>query len=176
MGGGTCVTPRGRALLTALALAMFLAAVPVYPGDLMGTWRGTLTVDGQAIEFTASFSENDYFLFTYENSFGMVRIVELSGPGQIQFTPPGGGVMTMVVESVQKRPNGVAYILRTSFERISNGAREQQYITEEADYALTAEGLRVRIVRKPVSYFGDKGGAGAGAANVRVVEGVLKKR
>jgi hypothetical protein len=171
MGGSTGITPRGGALLTTIAFAILLAALPAYPGDLMGTWRGTLTMDGQPIEFTASFSENDYFLFTYENSFGMVRIVELSGPGQIQFAPPGGGMMTMVVESVQKRPNGVAYILRTSFERISNGTREQQYLTEEADYALTAEGLRVRIVRKPVSYFGDKG-----AQNVRVVEGVLKKR
>ena len=63
----------------------------------MGTWRGTLTVDGQAIEFTATFSENDYFLFTYTINGGLVRIVELSGPGQIQFVPPGGGVMTMVV-------------------------------------------------------------------------------
>jgi hypothetical protein len=176
MGGGTCITPRGGALLTAIAFAILLAAAPAYPGDLMGTWRGTLTMDGQAIEFTATFSENDYFLFTYENSFGMVRIVELSGPGQIQFVPPGGGVMTMVVESVVKRPQGIAYILRTSFERASNGYMEQQYITEEADYALTAEGLRVRIVRRPVSYFGDKGGSTGGARNVRVVEGVLKKR
>jgi hypothetical protein len=53
---------------------------------------------------------------------------------------------------------------------------EQQYITEEADYALTAEGLRVRIVRRPVSYFGDRGGSTGGARNVRVVEGVLQKR
>ena len=162
--------------MTAIAFAIILAAAPACPGDLMGTWRGTLTMDGQAIEFTATFSENDYFLFTYENSFGMVRIVELSGPGQIQFVPPGGGVMTRVVESVVNRPQGIAYILRTSFERASNGYIEQQYITEEADYALTAEGLRVRIVRRPVSYFGDKGGSTGGARNVRVVEGVLKKR
>jgi hypothetical protein len=174
MGGGTCITPRVGALLTAIAI--LLAAARAHPGDLMGTWRGTLTMDGQAIEFTATFSENDYFLFAYENSFGMVRIVELSAPGQIQFAPPGGGVMTMVVESVRKRPNGIAYVLRTSFERASNGYVEQQYITEEADYALTAEGLRVRIVRRPVSYLGDKGGSAGGAANVRIVEGVLKKR
>ena len=135
-----------------------------------------LKCDNACFHDVPNISENDYFLFTYENSFGMVRIVELSGPGQIQFVPPGGGVMTMVVESVVKRPQGIAYILRTSFERASNGYIEQQYITEEADYALTAEGLRVRIVRRPVSYFGDKGGSTGGARNVRVVEGVLKKR
>jgi hypothetical protein len=142
----------------------------------MGTWRGTLTMDGQPIEFTATFSENDYFLFTYENALGMVRTVELAAPGQLRFLPPGGGVMIMVVESVVKRPNAVAYVLRTSFERNNNGAIEQQYITEEADYALTAEGLRVRIVRRPVSNLGDKSGSTGGARNVRVVEGVLHKK
>ena len=177
MGGGTGITPRGGALLTVIAIAILVAAAPAHPGELMGTWRGTLAMDGQAIEFTATFSENDYFLFTYENSFGMVRIVELSGPGQIQFAPPGGGLMTMVVESVRKRPDGVAYVLRTSFERASNGAVvDRQNITEEADYSLTPEGLKVRIVRRPLSFPGDKSGSTGGAPNVRVVEGVLKKR
>jgi hypothetical protein len=177
MGGGTCITPRGGVLLTVIAVAILLAAAPAHPGDLMGTWRGTLSMDGQAIEFTATFSENDYFLFTYENSFGMVRTVELSGPGQIQFAPPGGGLMTMVVESVRRRPDGVAYVLRTSFERASNGAVvERQNIIEEADYSFTAEGLKVRIVRRPVAFLGDKSGSTGGSPNARIVEGVLKKR
>ena len=141
----------------------------------MGTWRGTLAVDGQALEFTATFSENDYFVFTYEINGGLMRIVELSAPGQIQFAPPGGGVMTMVVESVVKRPQGIAYILRTSFERAGGGSLDQQHIIEEADYALTAQGLRVRIIRRAASYFGDRGGSTGGPRNARVFEGLLKK-
>jgi hypothetical protein len=176
-GRGAGITPRLGVLLIAVAATLLPAVGPAHAGALMGTWRGTLTMDGQPIEFTATFSENDYFLFTYENALGMVRTVELSAPGQLRFMPPGGGVMTMVVESVVKRPNAVAYVLRTSFERTgNNGSIEQQYVTEEADYAVTAEGLRVRIVRRPASYFSDKGGAPGGARNARVVEGLLQKK
>jgi hypothetical protein len=149
---------RAGVLAAALAGVVWLPGLPAHADDLTGAWRGTVTLDGQPTEFTATFSENGYFLFTYTTNGGFVRTVELSGPGQVRFATPEGGVMTLVVESVVKRPQGIAYILRTSFERASNGYMEQQYITEEADYALTAEGLRVRIVRRPVSYFGDKGG------------------
>ena len=97
-------------------------------------------MEGQEAEFTATFSENGYFVFTYENNQGFVRTVELSAPGQIQFVPPGGGVMTMAVASVVKRPGGVAYVIHTGFERTSGGYLEQQYMTEEADYALVPAG------------------------------------
>jgi hypothetical protein len=168
--------PRLAFLVAALVSGVLLSAPPARPADLTGTWRGPITVDGQTAEFTATFSENGYFLYTYENSLGLVHTVELSGPGQIQFAPPGGGVMTLVVVSVVKRPDGIAYVLRTSFERASGGTLEQQYVSEEADYALTPEGLRMRIVRRPVSYLGDKGGSTGGAQNARIVEGLLKKR
>ena len=138
-------------------------------GGERSRWR-----DRQA-DFTATFSENGYFVFSYENNQGFVRTVELSAPGQIQFVPPGGGVMTMAVASVVKRPGGVAYVLHTGFERTSGGYLEQQYVTEEADYALTAGGLRVRIVSRAASYFGDRSGSAGGPRNDRIIEGLLKK-
>jgi hypothetical protein len=159
----------------ALASVVLLSAPLARPADLTGTWRAVITVDGQAAEFTATFSENGYFLFTYENNSGLVRTVELSAPGQIQFVPPGGGVMTLAVESVVKRPDGIAYVLHTGFERTSGGYLNQHYVSEEADYALTNEGLRVRIVSRAASYFGDRGGSTGGPQNARVVEGLLKK-
>jgi hypothetical protein len=169
------MAPRLGVLVVALASVLLLSARPARPEDLTGTWQGTVTVEGQAAEFTATFSENGYFLFTYENNQGLVRIVELSAPGQIQFVPPGGGVMTMAVASVVKRPGGVAYVLHTGFERTSGGYLQQQYVTEEADYALTTDGLRVRIVSRAASYFGDRGGSTGGPRNDRVFEGLLKK-
>ena len=75
--------------------------------------------------------------------------------------------MTMAVASVVKRPGGVAYVLHTGFERTSGGYLEQQYVTEEADYALTAGGLRVRIVSRAASYFGDRSGSAGGPRNDR---------
>ena len=168
-------TPRLGVLGAALVSVVLLSARPARPEDLTGTWRGTVTMEGQAAEFTATFSENGYFVFSYENNQGFVRTVELSAPGQIQFVPPGGGVLTMAVASVVKRPGGVAYVLHTGFERTSGGYLQQQYVTEEADYALTAGGLRVRIVSRAASYFGDRGGSAGGPRTTAVVEGVLKK-
>ena len=169
------LAPRLGVLGVTVVSLLLLSARFARPEDLTGTWRGTLTVEGQAVEFTATFSENGYFLFTYENDQGFVRIVELSAPGQIQFVPPGGGVMTMAVASVVKRPGGVAYVLHTSFERTSGGYLEQQYVTEEADYSLTANGLRVRIVSRATSYLGNRRGPTGGPQNNRVLEGLLKK-
>jgi hypothetical protein len=169
------IAPRLGVFAVALAAGLLLSARPARPEDLTGTWRGTVTVEGQAVEFTATFSENGYFLFTYENNQGLVRTVELSAPGQIQFVPPGGGVMTMAVASVVKRPGGVAYVLHTGFERTSGGYLEQRYVTEEADYALTTGGLRVRIVSRAASYFGDRGGSTGGPRNDQVYEGLLKR-
>jgi hypothetical protein len=169
------MAPRLGVFAIALASVVLLSARLARPEDLTGTWRGTVTVEGQAAEFLATFSENGYFLFTYENNRGLVRIVELSAPAQIQFVPPGGGVMTMAVASVVKRPGGVAYVLHTGFERTSGGYLQQQYVTEEADYALTTDGLRVRIVSQAASYFGDRGGSTGGPQNARVFEGLLKK-
>ena len=153
---------------------VLLSAQPARPAGLTGTWRGTVTADGQTAEVTATFSENDYVLYTYASDSGLVRTVELSGPGQIQWVPLGGGVMTLAVDSVVKRPGGIAYVLHTGFERTTGGRLDRQYVSEEADYALTPEGLRVRIVSRAGSYFGDRVGA-TGPRNVRVVEGLLKK-
>ena len=162
-------------VLAALASAVWLSGLPVRADDLTGAWRGTVTLDGRATEFTATFSENGYFLFTYTTNGGLVRTVELSGPGQIRFAPPEGGVMTLVVDSVVKRPGGVAYLLRTGFERQAGDRVEQQYAAEEADYALTAAGLRVRIVSRPTASLEDKGGSAGGPPAARVYEGILKR-
>ena len=93
---------RVAAALTALVVLAVVA--PARAADLTGTWRGEL--DGKVGEFTTSFSEDGYVLFEYPNNTGFVRSVELTAPGQIQFLPPGGGVTTVAVDSVVKRPRG----------------------------------------------------------------------
>jgi hypothetical protein len=83
--------------------------------------------------------------------------------------------MTVVVESVVKRPGGVAYVLRTGFERAAGGGVERQYTLEEADYALTAAGLRVRIISRPAASLEDRGSSAGASGSARVYEGLLKK-
>jgi hypothetical protein len=163
-------------VLAAVVLSVFLfSAAPARAHELTGAWRGIVTLDGQATEFTATFSENGYFLFTYTTSAGFVRTVELSAPGQLQFAPPGGGVMTLVVESVARRPGGVSYVLHTGFERRSASGVERQYARDEADYGLTGAGLRVRVVSRPVASLEDTGASAAGTQGARIYEGLLKK-
>jgi hypothetical protein len=166
----------GTGFLAAILLSVFvLSTAPARGDELTGAWRGTVTLDGQATELTATFSEQGYFLFTYTVNGGLVRTVELSTPGQLRFAPPGGGVMTLVVESVVRRPGGVAYVFRTGFERQTAGRVEQEYAREEADYGLTAAGLQVRIVSRPIASLEDTGGSASGSQGTRVYEGLLKK-
>jgi hypothetical protein len=169
------MAPRIAVSAAALVLVALVSARPAAPADLTGTWRGPVSVDGETSEFTATFSEAGYFLLTYANNQGLVRTLELAAPGQIRFVPPGGGVMTLAVESIVKRPGGLSFVLHTGFERTSGGYLDQQYVTEEVDYALTTEGLQVRVVSRAAAYFGDKSGPSGGPRNEKVLQGVLKK-
>ncbi len=172
---GTGISARLGAVAAALALVVPVAAAPACAADLTGTWQGTIAADGQAVEFRQRFSENGYVLFDYTNNRGSVQTVELSAPGQIQWVPPGGGVWTVAVELVVKGPGGVSYVLHSAFERTSGGYLDQRYQTEEHHYALTNEGLRVRIVSRAATYFGDRGGPTGGPLQTETFEGVLTK-
>ena len=105
-----------RSALAAALAFVILSVAPARAEELTGTWQGTLTGDGQPIEFTVAFSEDGYALYEYKNNKGVVQTVELSAPGQVQFVPPGGGVRTVAVESVVKRPGGLSYVLHIGFE------------------------------------------------------------
>jgi hypothetical protein len=154
---------------------LVLSVPPARAEELTGTWQGTLTGDGQAIAFTVAFSEDGYALYEYKNNKGVVQTVELSAPGQVQFVPPGGGVRTVAVESVVKRPGGLSYVLHIRFERASGGYLDQRFSSHQYDYALTREGLRLRLVSRAASYIGDRGGPIGGAQKPEIVEGVLSK-
>jgi hypothetical protein len=168
----------GSRLAAALTALVVLSLVPpARAADLTGSWRGTL--DGWVGEFTTAFNDDGYVLFEYTNNDGAVRTVELTTPGQIQFVPPGGGVTTVAVNSVVKRPGRVSYVLHIGFERASGRYPEQRYVTEQHEYALTNQGLWVRLVSRTSTYFDDDGGSTGGPTGgpekMRIIEGVLKR-
>jgi hypothetical protein len=165
----------GLRLVAALTALVVLSLVPpARAADLTGNWRGTL--DGMAGELTTAFNEDGYVLFDYTSKNGSVRAIELTAPGQIQFAPPGGGVTTVVVSSVVKRPGGVSYVLHLGFEHASGGHLDQRYVTEQREYALTKQGLWVRVVSRASTHFMDEGETtGGGPQKVRIIEGVLRR-
>jgi hypothetical protein len=83
-------------------------------------------------------------------------------------------VTTVAVDSVVKRPCEVSYVLRIASERASGGYH-QRYLIEERQYALTNQGLWVRVVTRASPYFGDRGGSTADPQKVEIIEGVLKR-
>ena len=165
----------GLRLAAAVTALVVLSLVPpARAADLTGQWRGTL--DGRVGELTTAFNEDGYVLFEYTSKNGSVRTIELTAPGQIQFVPPGGGVTTVAVNSVVKRPRGVSYVLHLGFEGASEGYPDRRYVTEQREYALTNQGLWVRVISRASTYFGDEDGTtGGGPEKVRVIEGVLKR-
>jgi hypothetical protein len=164
----------GARLAAALTALVVLSLVPpARAADLTGNWRGTL--DGRPGELTTVFNEDGYVLFEYTNNNGLVRTIELTAPGQFQFLPPDGGVTTVAVNSVVKRPAGVSYVLHIGFECASGEHPERHYVTERREYALTKQGLWVRVISRASEYFGDEGGSTGGPQKVRIIEGVLKR-
>jgi hypothetical protein len=164
----------GLRLAAALAALIVVSLVPpARASDLSGHWRGTL--DGRAGELTTAFNEDGYVLFEYPNNNGLVESIELTAPGRIQFVPPGGGLTTVAVNSVVKRPAGVSYVLHLGFEGASEGYPDRRYVTEQREYALTNQGLWVRVISRASTYFGDEGASTGGPQKVRIIEGVLKR-
>jgi hypothetical protein len=165
---------RGLRLAAALTALVVLSLVPpARASDVTGNWRGTL--DGRVGELTTAFNEDGYVLFEYPDNNGVVRSIELTGPGQFQFLPPDGGVTTVAVNAVVKRPAGVSYVIHIGFEGTSGGHPDRHYVTEQREYALTDQGLWVRVISRASEYFGDEGASTGGPQKVRIIEGVLKR-
>jgi hypothetical protein len=160
------------AALAALALGVVMSAVPASAEvDLTGRWQGILDGGGQQqVQFR--FSKDGYRLFDY-NHKGATQTVEWSAPGRVQYALPGGGVETVAVESVHKRPGAVSYVLHMAFERARNEVLTRQFTYQQHEYRLTNEGLWVRIIRQAAPCLGDRGGSTGGP--VEVLEGIFTR-
>jgi hypothetical protein len=155
------------------ALGLMSIALASAEDDLTGTWQGTLGRGQQQVQFR--FSEDGYRLFDYTNNKGATQTMEWSAPGEVHYVPSGGGVETIAVESVDKRPRAVSYVLYTAFERAINGYLTQQFTYQQHVYRLTNKGLWVRVIRQEASYLGDRGGSTGGPGKTEVLEGIFTR-
>ena len=123
-----------RAVAVLLLVGAFVPLPRASAAELTGGWQGVGEINGQPAEFAVTFSERGYMLFNYQTNGGEVRTVELDQPLQFQYVPPGGGVRTMRVESVDQRSAAISYVFSSSFERLRGGYLEQNYTSEEHEY------------------------------------------
>jgi hypothetical protein len=144
--------------------------------DFTGTWHGVLTSAGQSGDVEVIFSEAGHPLYTYTNNQGVTRQVELTRSGQkIEYVPAGGGVQTVVVESIQQQPASVVLSLSGSFERAKNGYLDQRQEMTTIEYRLVPQGLHMRVTLRAVSHLSDKDLSVGGTPDASVAEGILQK-
>ena len=159
-----------------LLFVLLLALLPsARAGDWSGTWRGSLQGEANSINFELTFSDAGYWIYTYRSKSG-ARQVELTSEGQkVQYVPGGGGVKTVIARKVEKSGNTLSYTLSESFERASNGYLTQNSSTTAYRLELTDSGLKVQLVTRASSHFGDKDMTTGGQPEQASFEGLLQK-
>ncbi len=90
-------------------------------GTLAGTtWTGTSNCDdGDKIEMVMKFADSGNPIYEYQTKSGL-RSVELTEAGQsFRFVPPGGGVNSITLDSLDVSSERVSHVMSFSSERTS---------------------------------------------------------
>jgi len=168
--------PRIHGVIAFAILLLAACVTTASAADFTGTWQGVLTSAGQSGDVEVIFSQAGDPVYTYTSNQGVTRQVELIRSGQkIEYVPPGGGVQTVVVESIQKEPGSVILSLAGSFERAKSGYLDQRQEMTTIEYRLVPQGLHMRVTLRAVSHLSDKDLSVGGAPDASVAEGVLQK-
>jgi hypothetical protein len=143
---------------------------------ISGMWTGTLRQAASDDELGCDLrvAESGRPLWAYQDAGGFQQR-ELAAVGQrFQYVPPGGGVVTVTVQSVTGSPVETGYVVDYSFEGTSNGYLTQKYQRIVLAGRLRGAQLDVTYAEAGTSAFGDKTGLAAtrGATEYR---GVLSK-
>ena len=113
--------------------------------------------------------------FCYEERRHGSCIMELTHAGQtLKYVPPGGGVVTVVVQQLTGSPSESGYVMKYSFEGASNGYITQQYQTIALTCLLRGAGLEASYIEDGQSYFGDRTGSTGGPSGSRF-SGLLRR-
>ena len=133
------------------------------PATISGRWSGTLLPSGgdNSIGCDLHVAASGRPVWAFRDSGG-VHEQELTREGQrIQYVPPGGGVVTVTVQSVTGSETETGYVLDYSFEGSSNGYLTQNYQRLTMIGRLRGSRLEVTYTEAGISSFGDKTGLAA---------------
>lgn len=147
-------------------------------GSLSGTtWTGTSTCDdGENMQMIFKFAESGNPLYEYQTKSGQ-RSVELTEVGQsLRFVPPGGGVTSITIDSLNVASDRVSHTMSFSTERSYGGTLTQSRARIGTEAAITDGDLQVETTIRSQSVSSQPGIMVPGDEQVVVCRGNLKQQ
>jgi hypothetical protein len=146
-------------------------------GSLAETsWKGTVKCDnGEEMEASYKVAASGNPIYEYQTKNGP-REAELTEPGQeIRFVPPGGGVTTIVLDSISASPEQISYAMNISEEKSGGGTLSQSRARMESEATLAGPDLNVEITVRSQNVLSQPGIVVPGDESVVVCRGKLRK-
>lgn len=147
-------------------------------GTLAGTtWSGTSNCDdGDKLQMVFKFAESGNPIYEYQTKSGL-RSVELSEVGQlIRFVPPGGGVTSITVDSLDVSSDRVSHTMSFSTESSSGETLTQSRSRIGTENTITDGVLQVETTIRSQSVSSQPGIVAPGDEQVIVCRGKLKEQ
>ena len=121
-------------------------------GGMAGVWNGTLRCDnGQSSPSVVKVAESGNPVFEYRDQSG-AREVELSDSGQqVRYVPPGGGVVTVVVNSLATSSTHISFRLNVNSTKTSGSILDQSEGSLALDATLSGSELDVVMRMNSIS-------------------------
>ncbi len=145
-------------------------------GALAGTtWTGASSCDdGESLQMIFKFADSGNPIYEYQTKSGL-RSVELSEAGQlIRFVPPGGGVTSITVDSLDVSSDRVSHTMSFSTESSSGETLTQSRSRVGTETAITDGELQVESTIRSQSVSSQPGIVAPGDEQVVVCRGRLK--
>ncbi len=141
-----------------------------------GSWTGTVSCDdGNQMDASYKIASSGNPVYEYQTRSGP-REVELNEPGQmVRFVPPGGGVTTVVVDSIAASPERITYSLNISEESSGGGTLSQSRATMETEATIDGSNLQVEFTVRSQNVMSQPGIVVPGDESRVVCRGNLRK-
>ena len=142
---------------------------------LSGLWSGLLRGGDETLETTVQISPAGRTTYAYQDTAGF-ESVELTHRGQqIQYVPPGGGVVTVQVLDVFSSASKCAHLISWSFERAAGGYLDQQYRSIAMQCELRGDMLAVTYAETGETYISDLDMMFGGDSSIRQLQGLFER-
>ena len=142
-------------------------------------WQGVVVSDkdpADQTEIAIELSATYHPIVQYETSTGSREAVLASAGEVLQFVPPGGGVRTIRVDTLQVSRDRVYLVLSERFERSSGGLLEQSWGRTTQTLVREGDAFRATLENASGTRLSDLDLAVGGDVERNVYRGLLRPR